>query len=219
MAGSPVATVIVALPTVDGRESHLERAEHALHETVPPAVRLVIDVQKNRATCGEVWNTVAARAQAFATGSDGPVYLLCMADDLEPLPGWYAAAARHVEWGSTPSALIYTARAGQPDVVESHGDWGVRYPMPQVTSMSRIPFCRADQWIPIPPIHYFSDNAFSSAMTMQQIPIVAEPEFAFRHWWAAPGRKPMNDDQWFREQTAWQTWATGALLERAPRWS
>lgn len=217
MAGRPVATLVVALPTVDGRESFLERAELALHETVPPDVRLIIDVQKNRPTCGEVWNTVAERAQAFET--DGPVHLLCLADDLEPLPGWYQAAVRHTEWGATPSALIWTHREGEADVVESHGDWGIRYPHAQVTSMSRIPFCKASQWIPIPPIHYFSDNAFSSAMTAQGIAIVAEPEFVFRHWWAAAGRHEMNNEAWFREQNAWQSWATSVLLERAPRWS
>lgn len=219
MAGRPRATLVVALPTVTGREEIVSICESAYHETVPTDVRLIVHRQKDRPTCGEVWNAVALEAQAFAAGEPGPVYFHATADDLEPLPGWFDPAVRIVENGGTPSALIYTARAGQPDVVESHGDWGVRYPAPQVTSMSRIPFCRADQWIPIPPIHYFSDNAFSSAMQIQGIPMIADPDYRFRHWWAQAGRHPMNDAQWFAEQTAWQTWATGELLQRAPRWS
>lgn len=220
MAGSPSATLVVAIPTVTGREAHLERCGHAYHETTPTDVRLKLVVVRDRSTCGEVWNESAEIALEGAQAPNfTPVYLHCTADDLEPLPGWYEAAVGVVESGGTPSALIYTARPGQSDVVESHGDWGVRYPARQVTSMSRIPFCRAEQWIPIPPIHYFSDNAFSSAMFTQGIPIVADPGFAFRHWWAQEARKPMNDTRWFEEQTMWQTWATSELLARAPRWT
>lgn len=220
MAGRPIATLVVAVPTVDGREQHLARCEHAYHETVPTDVRLILVVKRNLATCGEGWNDVAATARLYAAGETaGPVYFHATADDLEPLPGWYEAAVFQTENGHSPSALIYTARAGQGDVVESHGDWGVRYPQPQVVGMSRIPFCREEQWIPIPPIHYFSDNAFSSAMFAQGISMVADPAYVFRHWWAQEGRHPMNDEQWFREKTAWESWAVGELLQRAPRWS
>lgn len=219
MAGSPIETLVVALPTVTGREAYVAQCEAAYHATTPHSVRLIIDRRIDRPTCGEVWNSVAERAQLFAAGDPGVVYFHATADDLEPLPGWYEAAVWHADNGHSPSALIYTARPGQPDVVESHGDWGVRYPAAQVVSMSRIPFCKAHQWIPIPPIHYFSDNAFSSAMFAQGIPMVADPAFAFRHWWAQSGRHAMNDAQWFAEQSAWQAWATGELLQRAPRWS
>jgi hypothetical protein len=209
------ATLVVALPTVTGRDEHLARCEAALHATVPKDVRLVIDVRKDRATCGEVWNEVAVEAQALA-----PAYLLCLADDLEPLPGWYEAAVHVVEnLAATPSALIYTAKLGEPDAVESHGDWAARYDAPTAVSMSRIPFCRAEQWVPIPAIHYFSDNAFSSAMQMQGIQMVAVREYAFRHHWAMAGRHPMNDQQWNDEHAEWQRWAQSELLQRTPRWS
>jgi len=205
-----MATLVVAIPTVDGRAEDVARCERAYQETVPRAVRLVLDIQKNRPTCGEVWNEVARRARAFPALGE-PVYLHCTADDLEPLPGWYDAAVTQVEAGNTPSALIWTAAPGQPERIESHGDWAVRFTEPTIVGMSRIPFCAVGQWIEIPPIHYFSDNAFSSAMAAQAIPIVADPAYAFRHHWAQAGRHPMNDAQWFAEQTAWQTWAMSLL--------
>jgi hypothetical protein len=210
----PAATLVVALPTVDGREHHLDRAMRALEQTTPADVRLIVEVRRNRPTCGEVWNLVAQVARGFARyATDAPTYLLCMADDLEPLPGWFECARMLVDEGSTPSALIFNGETGH---VESHGDWAVKYHNPTVVGMSRIPFCRAEQWIDIPPIHYFSDNAFSSAITSQGVPIVAHPDYAFRHWWAQEHRHPMNDEQWFREQTTWQTWAMTLLP--APRY-
>lgn len=220
MSRQPCATLVVALPTVAGREDHLARCEAALRATVPADVRLVIDIRKDRATCGEVWNEVARQAQALPPAEYGQVHLLCLADDLEPLHGWYAAAVHVVEnLAATPSALIYTAKPGEPDSVESHGDWAARYDAPTAVSMSRIPFCRAEQWVPIPPIHYFSDNAFSSAMQMQGVQMVAVREYAFRHHWAMAGRHPMNDAQWNDEHATWQRWAQSELLLRTPRWS
>jgi len=206
--------VVVVIPTVQGREDHLDRCMAAYMRTLA-GVRWQAVVEHNRATCGEAWNLGAEVARAA-----GATWLHMTADDLEPLDGWFEAAVSCVrEFGASPSALIWTARAGEPDVIESHGDWAARYSVPNAVSMSRIPFCRTELWIDIPPIHYFSDNAFSSAMQAQGIPLVAVPGYAFRHHWAQAGRKQMNDEQWFREQTTWQQWAAGELLQRAPRWS
>ncbi len=205
--------VVVVIPTVTGREAHLDRCMQAYMRTLK-GVHWQAVVHHNAPTCGAVWN-IGAQAAREADAA----YVHMSADDLEPLDGWYREAVATVEMGATPSALIFTARDGQPDVVESHGDWAARYTVPTVTSMSRIPFCRTSQWIDIPPIHYFSDNAFTSAMQMQGVPVLAVAGYAFRHHWAQPGRKQMNDQQWFKEQTEWQTWAQGELLQRAPRWS
>jgi hypothetical protein len=213
----PSAILVVSVPTVDGREDHLVRCEHAYHETTPPDVQLILDVRRGRTTCGQVWNESAARARfAYQSRPGMPVYFHATADDLEPLPGWFDAARRNVTDGASPSALIYTARPGQPDVVESHGDWGVRYPSRQVCSMSRIPFCLIEQWIDIPQIHYYSDNAFTAALQAQKIPCVAEPDYAFRHWWAEAGRHPMNDAQWYAEQAAYTSWAQALLQASTP---
>lgn len=222
MAGSPKATLVVAVPTVTGREDTLERCEYAYRETTPTNVELEWWVMRDRATCGEVWNEVARKAKQAVVdcrASGAAVYLHCTADDLEPLPGWYEAAVGQVEQGCTPSALIFTARDGQPDQVESHGDWAARYPEARPTSMSRIPFCLPEQWIDIPPIHYYSDNAFTVAMNVQGIPIIAEPGYAFRHWWAQPGRIAANSPQWFAEQATYEAWARQLHASRSPLWS
>lgn len=206
--------VFVVIPTVAGREDHLQRCTEAYTRTLA-GVSHELFVVYDAPTCGLAWNLGADVARGH-----GAEWLHMTADDLEPLDGWYAAARSCVtDYAASPAALIWTARAGEPDQVESHGDWAARYSVPCAVSMSRIPFCRTTQWIDIPPIHYFSDNAFTSAMQAQGVPIVAVEGYAFRHHWAQPGRKRMNDAQWFAEQTAWQTWAARELLERAPRWS
>lgn len=209
-------TLVVCIPTVDGREIDLARADAAYHATVPESTRLMLVTRRNLPTCGAAWNDVAAMARGLDRIVDGPVYYHCSADDLEPLAGWFEAAVAEVDSGNTPSALIFTARPGQPDTVESHGDWANRYLQPTVVGMSRIPFCRIEQWRDIPPIHYFSDNAFSSSMQAQGVPIVADPDYRFRHHWAMAGRHPMNDAQWHEEQAIWTAWALA--LRPAPHY-
>ena len=206
--------LLVVIPTVTGREHHLRRCERAYRAVTPPDVQLDIATWLDKPTCGEVWNTGARFAATLRAD-----YVHMTADDLEPLPGSIEAAIEIVDKGATPSALIWTARDGQPDTLESHGTWAMHFLSPTEVDMSRIPFCRPEQWIPIPPIHYWSDNAFSVACRVQSIPMIADQRYAFRHHWASEGRIAMNSEQWYREQATYEQWANQQLAALSPRWS
>lgn len=70
-------------------------------------------------------------------------------------------------------------------------------------SMTRIPAVRVEWWRPIPPIHYYSDNAVTAVLRMLDVPILASRAFAWRHHWEQPGRISGVGEQATREQAAY----------------
>jgi hypothetical protein len=80
--------ISVIVPTVRGREEHLERCVRAYGErTLRPPEIIVIE---NKPTCGIAWQEGAEKA----TGA----YIHFSADDLEPHPGWDKAAMVAGRW-------------------------------------------------------------------------------------------------------------------------
>jgi len=94
------------------------------------------------------------------------------------------------------------AAADCEDTIESHGDWGRAYhgEGDVAVSMTRIPAVLVEWWRPIPPIHYYSDNAVTAVLRMLDVPILASRGFAWRHHWAQPGRISGVGEQAQREQ-------------------
>lgn len=195
------APLLVAYPTVPGREDDAARLDAAIaaQRVEEGGPRFPADVlrMEGYATCGEAWNDAAAWA-----ASEGYRFVVLAADDLEPAEGCLAAAAGALAMGWSPSALIVTA---ETDAVESHGDWGRIYPGEGNTpvSMTRIPAVRVEWWRRIPPIHYYSDNAVTTVLRHLDVPILASRGFAWRHYWAQAGRISGVGEQAAQERDAY----------------
>lgn len=190
-------SVLIVIPTVDGREDNLDNCLSHYGATLGEKsyrAKWDVCVIRNRDTCGEAWNYGAKIAR-----NEGFEYVHMTADDLIPHPGWYECAVETVETGYIPSALIYS-----PDgAVESHGTWKDRHEDWTEVPQTLIPFCRTEDWIDIPNIHYYSDNAVSSMLKYQGYTIMAREEYAFTHYMAQPGRKgPARDE----ERQTWIEW-------------
>lgn len=185
-------SVLIVIPTVDGREDYLEACENAYQKTVSFSERSFY-IAKNRPTCGEAWNAGAKFAREL-----GVDYVHMTADDMIPHPGWYECAVETVEAGYIPSALVKYPDGG----IQSHGVWATRYVDWTIVPQTLVPFCRPSQWIPIPNIHYFSDNAASSAFKHQGLEIAARVNYCFTHHMAEPGRQSLTE----REEKIWKEW-------------
>jgi len=179
--------VLVIIPTVDGREEHLHRCTEAYYGND-------ILVLRGFSTCGEAWNVGADHATKC-----GHKYVHMTADDLVPHKGWVDAAVETLEQncGYLPGALIY-----RPDgTLESFGnqmaeDWSV-------VEGASVPFCKTENWVPIPNIHYWSDNAFDYAQKhVHDYRFLLRHNYAFTHYTASAGRKTMDD----RERMIYEEW-------------
>lgn len=191
------ADMLVAYPTVPGREQSAARLDRSLWlQDGPPVDTLRMS---GYSTCGEAWNDAAAWAAA-----SGYRYLVLAADDLEAAQGAAQAARVALEDGWAPSAFIARAcpAADCEDTVESHGDWGRAYEGEGAVavSMTRIPALRVEWWRPIPPIHYWSDNAVTAVLRALDVPVLASRRFAWRHHWASEGRISGVGEQANRER-------------------
>lgn len=176
------------IPTVEGREAHLERCVAAYAEnTVGEGVELL--VERGHSTCGLAWNAGAARA----TGE----YLHLTADDLEPLLGWNLPAQEAIGRGEIPAPLVYKVRLvdGYPvkEVETSGGEWNRRLDdWERVLGTCVVPFCRLRDWRgnigPSIETHYYTDNWFTDQCRRAGLEIVLRQNYAFIHHWALQGR-------------------------------
>lgn len=197
----------VVIPTVDGREAHLERCVNAYTETLAGVdhctivinARIDDGVLSRLRTCGEVWNVGVAQAKAGGW-ADRLEYVHLSADDLEPFHGWYDAAVARVAKNQCPVPHVWTAATGRP---ESGGAWQQHLPEDTPVAMSVIPFLRIEWWEDIAPIHYYSDNYVSSVQLAAGRQQVVTPGYAFRHHWADTGRRDLYVGQGLEEQAIW----------------
>lgn len=169
--------ISVVIPTVTGREEHLERCVRAYEErTLRPPEIIVI---RNAPTCGVAWQEGAERA----TGT----YIHFTADDLEPHPAWANSALVAVAMGYLPAPRIL-----RPDgTLESCGRWEVEQETGDPTPMTRIPFMSREQWKligPMLPIHYYTDNWISFKGALAGIETRVYRDYQFTHHWAEAGR-------------------------------
>lgn len=171
--------ISVVIPTVDGREEHLERCVKAYRERTVALVQLIII--RNRACCGDAWNEGAELAEGD--------FLHWTADDLEPAIEWDVPARECGARGEIPAPVIY-----KPDgSIESCGGWWDRV-IPDgepTTNTSVVPFCTRAQWEDIRPhlpAHYYTDNWFTYRAHLARLPVIVRSRYAFIHHWAQPGR-------------------------------
>jgi hypothetical protein len=162
--------ISIVVPTVEGREDHLERCLDAYTHRSNSAIELI--VIKDEATCGIAWQKGAEQA----TGE----YLHFTADDLEPALAWDLRARHAAQDGIIPMPLI----VGPDNHVEPLG--------PNTQGCTRIPFCTMEQWDvgigPMIPLHYYTDNWFSKRAAQAGLLLREVRGYTFKHHWAQPAR-------------------------------
>jgi hypothetical protein len=160
--------ISIIVPTVDGREDHLERCLDAYKATTED---YEIIVYRNRPACGIAWQE---GAEVFKGD-----YLHFTADDLEPHEGWAEAAMRSADDDIIPLDTLYN----QHGVLDPLG--------PLTQGCSRVPFCTRAQWEkigPMIPLHYYTDNWFSHKAKQAGYLIRETSGYTFTHHWAMPHR-------------------------------
>jgi hypothetical protein len=173
-------TISVVIPTIPGREAHLERCVNAYTERSHAEIELI--VIPGRPTCGIAWNDGAAKA--------GGEYLHLTADDLEPLEGWDDAALETLRACKIPAPLILTPKGG----IESAGGWWDRVPVDwaPTTNTCVVPFCRRRDWEanigPSLECHYYTDDWFTDQCRRAGCEVVVRLPYRFMHHWASEGR-------------------------------
>lgn len=164
------------IPTIKGREHHLERCLLAYTKTTLDYEEIII---RDRPTCGIAWNEGIAQAKGQ--------FIHLSADDLEPQPGWIQAALAKTERGFVPAPRILKPNGD----LESCG-WNDRErPEGSLTPYSRIPFAPREWFEKIGPMletHYMNDNYFSDRALACGWPSVIAREYLFIHHWASQGR-------------------------------
>lgn len=188
---------LAVVPTVRGRT----RYEEAFLASIVADPLMVPAIARDLPTCGLVWNAGASLARALGYG-----YVCMLADDLAFIDVLTAhAAARGIcATGRVPVPYIWTVKEDGVRVFESGGQFGCPLPEGQVCAWSGIPFCRTEDWFDVPPIHYFSDNAFTDAQFAAGRQAVVCPDFAFTHSWAQPGRRHQSTSE--PEKLIWEEW-------------
>lgn len=197
-------SVLIVIPTVTGREDHLARCVESYENMTVGGVAQIC-IFKDYATCGEVWNLGAKEAREL-----GHDFVHMTADDLVPEnPGWYEAAVETVEadsdeYGYETGRFLPCAKVFNPDgSIQVQGGWHHEFEDWEETGGGSVPFCRTEDWIDIPNIHYWSDNAYDYAQNyINKKTFVARTNYAFTHYTAQAGRKGLDD----REREIFEEW-------------
>lgn len=174
-------SLAIVIPTVPGREEHLERCLQAYWRTAPDAC---VYVEHDHSSCGEGWIAGAAKAEPFD-------YLHLTADDLEPHEGWLAPAIEAVDKGYIPApvithpggALESAGLAGFSMYAGPYVDW-------QPIEATTVPFLTAEMWdaIGMLPIHYCSDLWVSHVGRRHGWETAIRDQMRFTHYTAPAGR-------------------------------
>ena len=162
--------ISVVIPTVQGREEHLERCVDAYEHRTNAQIETII--VRDEPTCGIAWQKGSELA--------GGYFLHFTADDLEPALGWDVRARRAAEDGIIPMPTIWNGVSG---TLEPLG--------PNTTGCTRIPFCTMKQWEqigPMIPLHYYTDNWFSHKAIQAGLLLRETHGYSFRHHWAMSAR-------------------------------
>jgi hypothetical protein len=172
-------TVRVVVPTVDGREAHLQRCLAAYERTAPGAE---VIVERDHPSCGAAW-------LAGATGEFDCLHLT--ADDLEPHDGWLQVAMETVDAGYIPAPLVHhpggeLESAGLLDFGcyrGPHADW-------QLIEGTTVPFLTRAMWerIGMIDVHYCTDLWVSTIGRRYGWETVIRTGMRFTHHTASAGR-------------------------------
>jgi hypothetical protein len=187
MARVTLPLVSVIVPTVAGREDHLERCVTAYAALAPGNYALDLIIEHGHPAVGVAW-------QAGAEKSSGE-YLHLTNDDIEPRPGWHAPAIEAVSRGHLPAPQVFSPD-GAPQSLPAWGivggDWAP-------VAMTTLPFCSREQWeatSPLAELHYFADDYFSYRGRKAGWTTVLRAGYAFTHHWAQAGRGAgMTEDE------------------------
>lgn len=178
---SKLPRIAVLLPTIDGREDHLDRCANAYLRTADADLELI--VVRNEPTCGWGWQAAAGKMSAACD------YVHFTCDDLEPMPGWHRPAIEALAAHKLPAPYIHNARTHLP---ESFPQWGVEPQPDEFAGMSCVPFLSRELWedyvSPMLCSHYFTDNWISWRAGRAGYEARVTPGYSFRHHWAQTGR-------------------------------
>jgi hypothetical protein len=190
----------VIIPTVAGREQHLERCLRSYDRTLG-SVSFETIVIHDKPTCSVAWNEGIEQAR-------GNVIHLS-ADDLEAHDGWYDAALATLARERLPEARILNADGS----LHSCGWDATERPDGEITPFTRIPtFPRSLIEIVYPVFqgHYFSDEWVSHQARKVGWETVICRGYLFTHHWAQEGR---NDT---RERVARDRAAYERAIRKSP---
>jgi hypothetical protein len=173
--------ISVVIPTIKGREHHLERCIDAYQQRTED-FEFIFEVDHR--TCGSAW--LAGGTKALGD------YIHFTADDLEPHPGWWEAAVRCIDSGCLPCPRIL-----RPDgSLESCGQWGTETDEGTETDIARVPFLSRQMWERgawVLPAHYYTDNWIATRGRQLGIPTVVCRDYGFTHYYASEGRLQTMD--------------------------
>ena len=165
----------VVVPTISGREDSLARTLAAYEDTLYGCSNEIIIIQ-DAPTWPEACNMGYEKAKADVVHFG--------ADDLEPLPGWWKPALKHLkETDELPAAAVYN-----PDGVLSNEIDGANGDLVHFT---RVPILRRDQYERIgswPEIVYYADIWLSEKARTLGMRTRILYEYAFLHHWSQVGR-------------------------------
>ena len=151
----------IVIPTIPGREVELARTMEVYGELTAAPIEWVIEY--DHSTCGAGWNAGALRA----TGD----FLHLGADDLEPVTAeWWPAALQTLNAGCVPVGWV------------SEGDFCFG------RDFARVPTCLRRWWVPVPDLHYYSDNAFTDNMAAAGHSVRVAEGYDFIHRKSMVGR-------------------------------
>lgn len=153
----------IVMPTIPGRLSDLERTRRVYEELTPVPIQWVVET--GHGTCGEAWNAGVRRCTGDVVHMG--------ADDVEPESDrWLPAALETFELSGVPLGLVR-----EPSGAGTFG-----------RDFARVVICPRAWWRDVPPIHYYSDNAFDDLMRRDgHTPRIAEG-FDFYHRKSMVGR-------------------------------
>lgn len=169
----PVISVII--PTVEGREEHLEQCVAAYTGLAAGAYELDLIIEHDHPSCGAGWQAGLAHAKGE--------YIHLSDDDIVPQPGWHAPAIEAVDCGFLPAPQVTDPR-GYPQSRPQEGVFGKDW---TPVDMSALPFASAEQMEKIAPFftaHYFTDDFISWRGARAGWQTVLRSEYRFIHWWA-----------------------------------
>ncbi len=192
--------VSIVIPTVEGRESSLRRAVRSYVKTLAETPYEIIIV-RDKSTCGEAWAEGAKSAEA-------PLLHLT-ADDIEALPGWLEAAKAAATQCTIPAPRVFSPSVPHQASYGHNGD-GQLLPLDTLPltacKVSVIPTLPTRLWesiLPMPHIHYYSDDYVSLRARMGGFKVMTWPGYEFIHHFESGGARPDMTDRILRDRTTY----------------
>lgn len=169
--------ISVIIPTIEGREEHLDRCITGYQLHSRGSYHLELIVENDHPTCGAGWQAGAERATAD--------YLHFTCDDIVPQAGWADPAVETLAQGFLPAPRVLNGTTGVPEYQPA---WGTESPDWTPVHMSCLPFVTRDLWEnavrPMLTCHYFTDDWISWRSIRAGYQCRVRRDYLFRHYWA-----------------------------------